>query len=72
MYIFLAKDAPKYVPGYSVCLAFAILCMIASTIYGFGCLAENKQRDKQARDVGLTEWEKTELGDKSPDYRYSL
>ncbi|KAF2166794.1 hypothetical protein M409DRAFT_22848 [Zasmidium cellare ATCC 36951] len=72
VYAFLKKDGPKYIPGYSICIAFTILSIIACVIYGLGCWAENKKRDSQATDVGLTEWEKTEMGDKSPDYRYLL
>ena len=34
--------------------------------------AANRKRDKMPVDVGLTEYEKTELGDMSPDYRYLL
>lgn len=33
---------------------------------------QNRSRNKSVRDVGLTEYEKTELGDLSPDYRYLL
>ncbi|KAK4496342.1 hypothetical protein PRZ48_012322 [Zasmidium cellare] len=72
VFVFLKKDAPKYITGYSVCIAFTIVSIIACLIYGFGCWTENKKRDSQATDVGLTEWEKTEMGDLSPDYRYLL
>jgi len=33
---------------------------------------QNRNRDKAATDLGLTEFEKTEKGDMSPDYRYLL
>jgi hypothetical protein len=36
------------------------------------CSWQNRKRDKSVRDVGLTEYEKMELGDMSPDYRYLL
>jgi hypothetical protein len=36
------------------------------------CWSQNKKRDKAVRDVGLTEYEKMELGDMSPEYRYLL
>lgn len=72
VFAFLKKDAPKYTPGYSICIAFTILSIIACIIYGIGCWAENRNRDKLTVDIGLTEHEKTELGDKSPEYRYLL
>lgn len=36
------------------------------------CNWANRRRDKSVRDVGLTEYEKTEMGDLNPDYRYQL
>lgn len=72
VFAFLARDAPKYVTGYSICIAFTVLSIIACIIYGVACWSENRQRDRAAVDVGLTEYEKTELGDKNPEYRYLL
>ncbi|KAK4067983.1 hypothetical protein Trihar35433_6543 [Trichoderma harzianum] len=72
VFIFLTKDAPKFTTGYSVCLAFTVISMIASTIYGIGCLMANKQRDNMTEVPDLTEEEKTELGDLNPEYRYLL
>jgi hypothetical protein len=72
-FTFVASDAPRYIPGYSICISFAILSIIACGIYGAGCWAENRARDRAAGEAtGLTEEEKTEMGDKSPDYRYLL
>ncbi|KAK5110740.1 hypothetical protein LTR62_005617 [Meristemomyces frigidus] len=72
VWAFLAKDAPKYITGYSICLAFTVLSIIACAIYGIGCWSANRRRDRTPVDVGLTEYEKTELGDLSPEYRYML
>ena len=72
VYAFLAKDAPRYIPGYSIGVAFVCLSMISSTIYLISVMYANRTRDRSARNVGLTETEKTELGDLSPDYRYLL
>lgn len=72
VYAFLAKDAPKYITGYSVCLAFVTLTTISCTIYFTLCFVQNRNRNRSVRDVGLTEYEKTEMGDMSPDYRYLL
>ena len=72
VYSFLKKDAPRYVPGYSICLGFVSLSALSCLLYYVLCSWQNRQRDRAARDVGLTEYEKTELGDLSPDYRYLL
>jgi len=71
-YAFLPDDGPYFKKGYSICLAW--LCLSAATclIYGIAVVMENRARDRAPRDVGLTEYEKTELGDSSPDYRYLL
>ena len=71
-YAFLAKDAPYYKPGYSICIAFACLSAAACCIYAVAILAQNRDRDRAATNLGLTEFEKTEKGDLSPDYRYLL
>lgn len=72
VYAFLKKDAPKYTPGYSICIAFVSLSALSCLIYFIMCSLANRSRNKSVRDVGLTEYEKTELGDLSPDYRYLL
>ncbi|KAK3072229.1 High-affinity nicotinic acid transporter [Teratosphaeriaceae sp. CCFEE 6253] len=72
VFAFLAKDAPLYVKGYSICLAFTTLSIVACIIYGLGCWSANRTRDRTPVDVGLTEYEKTELGDMNPEYRYLL
>ncbi|KAF9738822.1 hypothetical protein PMIN06_004526 [Paraphaeosphaeria minitans] len=72
VYAFLAKDAPKYIPGYSICIAFVSLSALSCTLYFFMCQWANRSREKSVRDVGMTEYEKTELGDLNPDYRYLL
>ena len=71
-FAFLQKDAPKYVTGYSISLAFVCLSGISCVIYYLMCLMQNRSRDKMPRDLSLTEHEKTELGDLNPEYRYLL
>lgn len=71
-YAFLAKDAPNYKPGYKISIAFSCLSAGACCVYAVSLLWQNRSRDNQARDLGLTEYEKTEMGDRSPDYRYLL
>lgn len=72
VFAFLAKDSPRYVPGYSICLAFICLSALSCITYFLACAYQNRQRDRAVRDMSLTEFEKTELGDMSPDYRYML
>ncbi|THZ12587.1 major facilitator superfamily transporter [Aureobasidium pullulans] len=70
VFSFLKKDAPLYKPGYSICIAFTCLSIVSCIAYYFACISQNRQRDKTATDVGLTEYEKTEMGDLNPEYRY--
>ena len=73
VFAFLAKDAPKYIPGYSICIAFIALSLLASTIYFLGVSWENRTRDvKMAKGfyTDLTEGDKKRMGDLNPDYRY--
>ncbi|KAH7389513.1 major facilitator superfamily domain-containing protein [Phaeosphaeria sp. MPI-PUGE-AT-0046c] len=72
VYSFLKKDAPKYIPGYSISISFVCLSALSCLAYFIACSWENRKREKSVRDVGLTEYEKTELGDLNPDYRYQL
>ena len=73
VFAFLAKDAPKYIPGYSICIAFIALSLIANIIYFLGVSWENRTRDCDAAKgmhVNLTEEDKKRMGDLNPDYRY--
>ena len=70
-YAFLPKDAPAYVPGYSICIAFVVVSVISCSIYFVGCVMANRKRERTT-DGTTTEYEKAELGDLSPDYRYIL
>ncbi|KAF2663968.1 MFS general substrate transporter [Microthyrium microscopicum] len=72
VFAFLAKDAPRYTTGYSICVAFACLSILSCTAYGVLCYSQNRKRDRAVHDRSLTTYEKTELGDMSPDYRYLL
>lgn len=72
VFAFLSKDAPKYITGYSICIAFTVLSIIACILYFIACAWQNRHRDRTPVDVGLTEYEKTEMGDMNPEYRYLL
>ena len=73
VFAFLAKDAPKYIPGYSICIAFIALSLIANIVYFLGVSWENRTRDCDAAKgmhINLTEEDKKRMGDLNPDYRY--
>lgn len=70
-YAFLAKDAPFYKPGYSICIGFICLSFVSCCVYALLITWENRKRDKTVR-ANLTDYEKTELGDLNPEFRYML
>ncbi|RYP85422.1 hypothetical protein DL769_000975 [Monosporascus sp. CRB-8-3] len=69
-YSFLSTDAPRFVKGYAIAISFTILSIIACTIYLISIIVENRKRAKSARNVGLSEYEKTEMGDLNPEFKY--
>ncbi|CCM04875.1 uncharacterized protein FIBRA_07068 [Fibroporia radiculosa] len=74
VYAFLAEDAPKYITGYSLCIAFVCLSALADLVYFLSVIHENRRRD-EARARGSTILGKpveSEAGDLNPDYRYLL
>ncbi|KAF4584158.1 putative transporter [Ophiocordyceps camponoti-floridani] len=74
VFIFQRKDGPRFIPGLSIALAFAVMSIVACGLYALSCLKDNRQRSRLAASeaVELADEEKTTLGDKSPDYRYLL
>ena len=69
----MAKDAPKYAPGYGVCVAFVGLAIVASTMYFLGVSWENKRRDRMEANGAYAHWsedERMKMDDLNPDYRY--
>ncbi|KAJ3552607.1 hypothetical protein NM688_g4063 [Phlebia brevispora] len=70
-YSFLAKDAPEYRSGFSICVSFICLTMSCCCVYFLYITYLNRQRDRKEADGIELSWEdKRELGDLSPDYRY--
>ena len=59
---FLPGDAPYYKQGYSICLAFLCLSAASCCVYAVAVIYQNRKRDRSPTDVGLTEYEKTEMG----------
>ena len=73
VYIFLAKDKPRYTRGYSVSLGFAALCGLTCILYALACWRQNKQRAKMPRPVaGDEDVEEREKGDLAVSYRYYI
>ena len=70
-FAFLQKDAPLYRPGYGICIGFICLSVASCVLYFFAVWSQNKHRAKSV-DVGMTEYERTELGDMATTYRYQL
>lgn len=72
-YSFLAKDAPRYSSGYSICIAFICLSTLSCHVYFVGLIWENRQRDRgRVAGINLALEEKEKMGDLNPDYRYLL
>ncbi|KAI0010312.1 MFS general substrate transporter [Xylariaceae sp. FL0662B] len=69
-YAFLQADAPWYKNGYSISLGFTCITILSSTIYLVAICLENRKRAKAVRNVGLSDYEKSELGDLNPEFRY--
>ncbi|KZT12700.1 MFS general substrate transporter [Laetiporus sulphureus 93-53] len=77
VYSFLSEDAPKYIPGYSVCVAFICLSVLADCLYFVALISENRRRNLAQQNIGadevaLTREQKSRMGDLNPDYRYLL
>ncbi|KAJ9640749.1 hypothetical protein H2204_003038 [Knufia peltigerae] len=72
--IFPNSDKPYYVPGGSVCVGFAAAgCVVCLTMWFFLSM-ENKMRKAGKRDHlrSLPQEEQYKLGEKHPDFRYTM
>jgi hypothetical protein len=72
--IFPERDGPQYVAGVSSCIAFQALAIVAAVNMWLCCLYENKRRDAGKRDYlrDLPEEELNKLGERHPDFRYTI
>ncbi|CAN9370606.1 unnamed protein product [Alternaria alternata] len=74
--IYRSRDKPRYFLGHGVVLAYLTLWLLGGSIVTRFLLAwENKKRRQGARDVwieGKSEKEIEEMGDKRPDFLYTL
>lgn len=72
VFAFLAKDAPKYITGFAICISFVCLSALSCCIYFVACASQNRSREKSVVDINLSRQQKAELGDMNPEYRYQL
>lgn len=75
--IYLSKDEPRYIMGHAIELGFVALGFVALPVTVLMYKHENARRDRAAlaaREEGVkyTEQELRELGDRAPDFRYTL
>jgi sugar phosphate permease len=70
------RNPPKYTSGHSVVMAYMIVCLLGgSTLLRFLLARENKARRAGKRDYwveGMDHKEAEKLGDKRPDFFYTL
>ncbi|KAI1324291.1 MFS transporter-like protein [Xylariaceae sp. FL0255] len=71
-FIYLAKDAPKYVLGHSVSLGAVVLNLLFVLIQITYLTWENKKRDQGHRDNRLSEGNLHRLGHRHPSFRYTI
>lgn len=74
--IYRSEDSPNYRPGHGVVLAYLTVFLLGGSILThFMLIAENKKRQRGERDewiVGKSESEVELLGDKRPDFLYTV
>lgn len=72
-YIFLAEDAPRYIKGLAISIAFCVFSMVfAGALFGYYFVGNKKKVDPQYTEEyeQLTEREKAIRGDKNPYIPY--
>lgn len=71
-FIYLSKDAPRYVLGHSVCIGALVLCFLTVCAQMVYCRWENKKRESGQRDDRLGQGNLHRLGHRHPEFRYTL
>ncbi|KAI0406627.1 MFS general substrate transporter [Xylaria palmicola] len=73
-YIFLEREAPRYLTGYTTALVFIWIGGFAATAMFIGMWIENRKREAGDRDylLQLPLEEVQNLGDHHPSFRYTL
>ena len=71
---FPSKDGPRYLPGIIICIACQAVGVVAAINMWVFCSYENRQRAAGKRDHlrELSQEEQDQLGEKHPDFRYTL
>jgi hypothetical protein len=71
--VYLRREAPRYVTGYSVSIACVVLTQISAVGYLAYAWYQNKQKRIGARNhlLDLPQDQQDALGDKHPSYRYT-
>ncbi|KAF2150906.1 MFS general substrate transporter [Myriangium duriaei CBS 260.36] len=67
-----AKDAPKFLLGHGLELAFVVMGLVAVIILRINYARINAKRERSGDANALTDAELADLGDKSPSFRYTL
>lgn len=72
--VFLQQEKPRFVTGYSACIATMWFGTIAAGILALVMWRENKKRDRGERDdrLNLPKDELNNLGDDHPSFRFTL
>ncbi len=79
-FIYQAKWAPRYIQGHSVVLGSLIGAWLFIALNVWWCWSENKARDEGRREGNWVEYQKlvdegktkAPIGDRSPQFRYTL
>ncbi|EXJ89681.1 hypothetical protein A1O3_02748 [Capronia epimyces CBS 606.96] len=68
------QDAPRYRLGHSLVLGFNVLGLVSMVVYYLICRRINKKRDARWEAISATYTDEhlIELGDKAPNYKYTL
>ncbi|RVX70372.1 hypothetical protein B0A52_05871 [Exophiala mesophila] len=67
-----AVDAPKYLLGHGLDIGFVVLGLVAVITLRISYGRINAKREKSGAIEGMTDEELSDLGDKSPSFRYTL
>jgi hypothetical protein len=71
-FIYLSRDAPKYVLGHAVSLGALVITVILAVAQVLYLHWENKKRDRGERDERLGQENEGRLGHRHPNFRYTL
>ncbi|TFK75926.1 MFS general substrate transporter [Pluteus cervinus] len=79
-FVYTSDQAPKYIRGHSIVLAFEIMAWIMTAANVLYCMWENKARKEGRRDENIEKYQKlweagktrAPIGDRHPDFRFTL